>query len=467
MSEETLSQSAAYRDLVLTRRAVRAHRTDEYADGALESVLEAANAAPSAAGAQPWEFIIVRDDEHKHELSRIYSDETKYKKRLDPTFPLAGNSREFVTTPATVLVVGDRRYEEWWPRVPGDYREKLYQQSMASSIMTLHLAGVTAGLGTAWVTTRGPSQDRIRDLLDLPEWYKVGSSAPLGYPDLEQVPLVKSRIPVEEKFHRESIDADSVPEYDDVMARKKGAREDVYRPEVGDVDPEERWRTDITTDEFAALVRSWRPVHAYEDTPLEADAVRDLVETATWAPSGANAQPWEYVLIEDEAGKSKVADAVREDRAYKRQVDPGYDLDDPAPFVHVPADAFESASAVLAVVGNRHLEKLWPQVPDGSRRKLFRHSMTASIVAFQYAAASAGVGSAWLTPAARGERRIREVVEAPSWFEVECVTPLGYPAFDGEREIRRPLSANRHEDGIDADRITSVEKLAADAPRFD
>lgn len=466
MSKQPFSRFNSYRDVVETRRAVRTYRTDEYGEGVLEAVLEAANCAPSAAGAQPWEFIVIRDEKYKEALSRIYSKETKYKKRLDPTFPLAGNSQEFVTTPATVLVVGDRRYEGWWPKLPDGTRKKLYQQSMASCIMTLHLAGVTAGLGTAWVTTRGPTQERIRDLLDLPEWYKVGSAAPLGYPDLERVPLVKSRIPTEAKFHHETLDSDSIPEYDNIMERKEGAREDVYRPDVSDVDPEERWQTDLSTQEFTDLIRSWRPIYDYEDEAVGLDVVRDLVDTAIWAPSGANAQPWEYILIEDDRRKSTIADAVREDRAYKRQVDPSYNLDDPSPFIHVPPTAFESAPAVLAVVGNRHLEKLWPQVPDGSRQKLFRHSMTASITAFQYAAASTDVGSAWLTPTSLGDRRIREVIEAPPWFEVGCVTPLGHFADEGKREVRLPLDVKRHENGIDSDRITSTEKIEATAPRF-
>jgi|GEM_PF-386699 len=467
MSEQSIDRFEAYRDVVETRRAVRAHRTDEYGDEVLESVLDVANAAPSAAGAQPWEFVVIRDDDHKEALSRIYSEETKYKKRIDPTFPLAGNSREFVRTPATVLVVGDRRYEAWWPRLPDGTRRKLHQQSMASAIMTLHLAGVTAGLGTAWVTTRGPTQGKIRDLLDLPEWYKIGSAAPLGYPNLEEVPLVKSRHRPEEKLHRETIDPDDVPEYDDVMARKEGAREDVYRPDVGDVDPEERWRTALDPADFGEIVRATRPVYEYQDDPVDVATIEGLVGTAIWAPSGANSQPWEYVVIEDAERQAAVVDAVREDRAYKRQVDPGYNLDDPSPLVNVPPAAFESAPAILVAMGNRHLEKLWPQVPDGSREKLFRHSVGASITAFGYAAATAGVGTAWLTPTSLGNRRILDLVDAPPWFEVESVTPLGLPADEGERTPGRDLDETLHVDGIDPDRIPSAERIQATAPRYD
>lgn len=467
MSKQSLSVFDSYRDLVETRRAVRAHRSDEYEDGSFERVLAAANAAPSAAGAQPWEFVVIRDPEYKEALSKIYSEETKYKKRIDPTFPLAGNSREFVTTPATVLVVGDRRYKAWWPRLPDGTREKLHQQSMATCIMTLHLAGVTAGLGTAWVTTRGPTQGKLRDLLDLPEWYKVGSAAPLGYPDLDEVPLVKSRLHPETKLHHETVDAERIPEYDDIMERKEGAREDVYRPDVGDVDPEERWRTVLDPTRFREIVESWRPVHDYTAEPVAVDVVEDLVSTATWAPSGANSQPWEFVLVEDEDRQSAIADAVREDRQYMRQVDPGYNLDDPSPFVNVPPAAFESAPATLVIVGNRHLEKLWPQVPDGSRTKLFHHSMTASITAFQYGAASLDVGSAWLTPTPLADRRISDVIDVPPWFEVECVTPIGHPADEGERSVRLPLEDKLHEDGIDPDRVTSAERIQATAPRYD
>lgn len=455
----------SYVDLATTRRSVRSYKSDECPDDVLRTVIKAANNAPSAAGVKPWEFVVIRDEEIKAELSQIYSAETKWKGRIDPTFTLAGNSQEFMKAPVTVLIVGDRRYKQLWPRAadgPIDYREKLFHQSLASSIISLQLAGTAAGLGTTWPSTRGPTQNRLRKLLDLPEWYHVGAAVPLGYPDLEKTPMTKSRKPLDEKIHENSLDPERIPSYEDLMERKEGSRKEVFRPDEEGLSREEKWATEMGAGEVADLAAASRTTERYSVEPVPSELLEDVLTAARWAPSAANSQPWEFIVVRDKERMSDVADAVRADREYKQEADPQYDLDQTLDLVNVPQEAFESAPMFLIVAGNRHIEKLWPQVPDQSREKLFRHSMTACITSMTYAARAAGLGTSWLTPSGFGQQRLRELldmVDIPSWYYIECVTPLGYPDSDREsvREEMTPEDEKIHWDDFDRDRSPDAE----------
>lgn len=218
----------AFRELARRRRSVRAFRDDPIPEEVLRGVLEAANWAPSGANAQPWEFVVVRDEDRQRELAEIFKDETSYKRSVDPDFPAGGNYGEFVDAPVTVVVAGDTRYERWWPQILDGSREKLFHHSMAACIQTLHLAAAAAGLGTTWVTVRGPSVHRVRDLLDVPAYLRIGSVAPLGYPDWERNPRERSRVPLDHKRHEERIDEADLPSTEEIMAGKDDWIDRVY-----------------------------------------------------------------------------------------------------------------------------------------------------------------------------------------------------------------------------------------------
>lgn len=208
---------AEFVELARRRRAIRGFREDPIPDEVLVGVLEAANWAPSGANAQPWEFVIVRDKERQADLAEIFKDETTYKRTIDPEFPAGGNYGEFIAAPVTIVVAGDMRYERWWPQILDGSREKLFHHSMAACIQNLHLAAAAAGLGTTWVTVRGPSVHRVRELLDIPSYLRIGSIAPLGYPDWDRNPRERSRVPLEHKRHDEVIDEADLPSTQDII----------------------------------------------------------------------------------------------------------------------------------------------------------------------------------------------------------------------------------------------------------
>lgn len=221
-----------YVELARTRRVVRGFRNEEIPDDVLQKILEAANWAPSGANSQPWHFVVVKDENLRDALADIFRDEIRYKNQVDQRWPGAGNSREFKDAPATIVIAGDTRVERLWPQLLDGSREKLFHHSLAASVMSLHLAAASAGLCATWVTTRPPSEHRLRELLDIPEWMRVASTAPIGYPRLETVPTKKHRVPVKEKIHYDGIDHEALPDLNDLDEQLDNWRERVYRPDA-------------------------------------------------------------------------------------------------------------------------------------------------------------------------------------------------------------------------------------------
>lgn len=223
---------ANFLTLARTRRSVRAFRDEPIPDELLREVLEAANWAPSGANTQLWEFVVVEEEDRKRELAEVFRDAVTYKRKVDPEFPAGGNFGEFIDAPVSVVVAGDIRFERWWPQILDGSREKLFQQSLAACIQNLHLAAAAAGLGTTWATVREPTTARLRRLFDLPDFYRIGTVAPLGYPDWDRNPTTRPRIPVEYKIHHDTLDRDRVPQTEEIIEGRDGWMERVY----GDAD---------------------------------------------------------------------------------------------------------------------------------------------------------------------------------------------------------------------------------------
>jgi len=210
----------AFVTLAERRKSIRGFLDEPVEDEVLHRVLEAANNAPSAANSQPWEFVVVRDQAQRERIGEAFRQELEYKKdAADPEFPALGYTG-FANAPVTIVLVGDTRYQQWWPHLLDGSREKMFQHSIAAAMMSLQLAAAAAGLGTVWNTTRRPTQSRLREILDLPDYCRAVLVTPLGYPTPEQQEKSRAKIPVEYKIHEDTLDRDRLPTIEEIAEGK-------------------------------------------------------------------------------------------------------------------------------------------------------------------------------------------------------------------------------------------------------
>ncbi len=51
-----------------------------------------------------------------------------------------------------------------------------------------------------------------------------------------------------------------------------------------------------------------RAIRRLKPDPVPDDLIRNLIEAATKAPSGANRQPWRFVVVRDASARAKIAE---------------------------------------------------------------------------------------------------------------------------------------------------------------
>lgn len=141
-------------------RACRAFQLRPIQDEALQRVLNAARFASSADDQQPWRFIVVRDEETKRKLAQLVT------------------KGHFLTMAPIVLVA--LGVEEASAPLLGGYM-LAYPLDVAASIQNLLLAATGEGLGSCWCTEF--REEKVRELLKVPDGVRVVGVLPLGYPD--------------------------------------------------------------------------------------------------------------------------------------------------------------------------------------------------------------------------------------------------------------------------------------------
>jgi 5,6-dimethylbenzimidazole synthase len=182
-------------EAIFRRRDVRAEFTGEpVPDQTLQRILTAAHAAPSVGHSQPWDFILVRDEETRHRFHEHVLDEREvFASTLDgerhQTFSRIKVEGIMESTLGIVVTYDSER---GGPAVLGRHAigdAGLY--STCLSIQNLWLAATVEGLGMGWVSFY--REDFVRDLLAIPKrvrpvaWLCVGPVTKLqDVPDLER-----------------------------------------------------------------------------------------------------------------------------------------------------------------------------------------------------------------------------------------------------------------------------------------
>ncbi|MFH1784222.1 MAG: nitroreductase family protein [bacterium] len=146
------------REAIRKRRSVRSYQKKEVEMEKLECVLEAARLAPSAKNLQEWRFVVVKEEKTRKALSE------------------AANNRALVGE-APVIIACCAETDDYVMRCG----QLAYPIDVAIAIDHMTLQAVEEGLGTCWIGSF--HEDKVREILKIPDNIKVVELLLLGYPE--------------------------------------------------------------------------------------------------------------------------------------------------------------------------------------------------------------------------------------------------------------------------------------------
>ena len=200
--------------VIQDRRSIRHFTEEPVSDQDLDMILEAARQAPSGENAQPWRFIIVKDEGVRKKMGAIagggsgrrFTAEFVTKKMQERFAGLEDEAKKqaafkkltsgqvsafMADAPVNIVVCGKK-----------DVWDMPYDTSAAIENMLLMITAL--GLGACWVIAPCidiRDEERIKALLDVPEGFKAVSVLSVGHPARSHRP--RPRLPINELVYKE------------------------------------------------------------------------------------------------------------------------------------------------------------------------------------------------------------------------------------------------------------------------
>ena len=144
-------------EAIRSRRSIRKYQDRPIEEEKLLRVLDTGRMAPSARNLQDWKFIVVRDQDKRKMLSE------------------AANGQPYVEKTSAVIVGCATEPENIMPC--GQY---CYPIDLAIALDHMSLAATAEGLGSCWIGAF--QEDKVKEILDIPEKIRVVAMLILGYP---------------------------------------------------------------------------------------------------------------------------------------------------------------------------------------------------------------------------------------------------------------------------------------------
>lgn len=207
-------------------------------------------------------------------------------------------------------------------------------------------------------------------------------------------------------------------------------------------------------DNLIEIMKKRRTIRKFKSDPIPNECVEKVIEAARWAPSGANTQPWEFIIVKDKKTKGEIANIFLEYTKREQKQDREF------PFGQIESlrKKYVDPPVLIVVCSDPRFKEAYPM---GSHRdRILDVSMGAAIENLLLAATALGIGTAWGTVGdEEANRKLKELLGIPKVLNVLEVFSLGYPDIKPSSKYCRDIKDIIHYDKFDQSKWIKDEEL--------
>ncbi|MCK5810114.1 MAG: 5,6-dimethylbenzimidazole synthase [Cocleimonas sp.] len=191
----TFDDQQLLEDIMTHRRDIRGNNflPDPLSDDSLHKIITSASRAPSVGFSQPWEFVIIRDQQVKKHIAKSFSIENKIAQRKFTDEKLSRYSElkleGILEAPVNIAVF----YKpSKMPVLGQNSMPEMGEYSVVCAIQNMWLMSRAMNIGMGWVSILNPL--RVKEILNAPAENKLVAYLCFGYvkaffstPELERL----------------------------------------------------------------------------------------------------------------------------------------------------------------------------------------------------------------------------------------------------------------------------------------
>ena len=210
------------------------------------------------------------------------------------------------------------------------------------------------------------------------------------------------------------------------------------------------------------VVRSRMTNRAFAPAEIPRAHVEMILEAARHAPSGANAQPWHYVVVTDPDVKRAIGQCFVDEQQRRAKLRMGF----PTPNY----GGVKTAPGLVVVVADFRFVRAFPVLNDGSEtdrryrqnaERILLQSVAASTMSAHLAAAALGYAVWWITAIGQDDlqQTIRPLVGVPEFLSIIDVMCFGPPLKPSYKRWKKRLDQIVSWDRMDPNDVMTDEQI--------
>ncbi len=176
--------------------------------------------------------------------------------------------------------------------------------------------------------------------------------------------------------------------------------------------------------ELMQVIRERRTIRNYEEKPIPDNALQQVLEAVKWAPSWANTQCWEVVVVRSPEMKEKLQATL--------------------PKTNPASKAMVQAPVVLVLCGKLKTSGYYKGQAATKLGDWFMFDLGIACQNICLAAWDQGLGT--VVVGLFDHDKAKDLLEVPDGYEVVVMIPMGYPAKGASAPKRREVSEFTHYD---------------------
>lgn len=211
----------------------------------------------------------------------------------------------------------------------------------------------------------------------------------------------------------------------------------------------------MNSRELLKTIHSRRSVRVYKTGKVTDEQLERILDAARWAPSGANSQPWEFIVTRDKRKMKKVREIYLNEWKQRK-------LEDPFHYKGLKKDYVGDVSVLVLICGDpRTMQVYLTTRQPADREKLFQASVANAVEHMMLMAASERLGTVWVSVREEVEAELRMLFGVPQPLRLLWVVPIGPARVWPRPRRRRELSAFVHWECYDPKKLRSNREIRA------
>jgi nitroreductase len=218
------------------------------------------------------------------------------------------------------------------------------------------------------------------------------------------------------------------------------------------------------------LVMRRSSIRKLKPDPIPDEYVQMILEAGHWAMSGANSQPWEYIVVKSPEKKKALFKAYSEyttEYTYWMEQQRIPELRHPSfQMMHEElvqrtrlAIGWSEAPVLIVVLGDGRRQ--WGTIQGahtfGRHQSHLTDGLANTCMIMHLAAASLGLGTQWNS--IHIEEPFKRILGVPDLLTLHLIIPVGYPAVEPMVGVRRNLADMVHYEEYDMSKYMSTEQV--------